>query len=49
MSSHIVSDSNGSGTLQWSFSDADIDFDFLAKNQTLVLTYTSRFSITTAE
>src|SRR5437879_13871712 len=32
MSSHIVTDSNGSGTLQWSLSDADSDFAFLAKN-----------------
>ncbi len=39
MSSQITSDSNGSGKLKWSFSDADDDFDFLAKNQTLVLTY----------
>jgi len=39
MHSQILSDSNGSGQLKWSFSDADEDFDFLAKNQTLVLTY----------
>jgi VCBS repeat-containing protein len=39
MSSQILSDSSGSGKLKWSFSDADDDFDFLAKNQTLVLTY----------
>jgi len=39
MTSHILSDSNGSGQLQWSFSDADKDFDFLSANQTLVLTY----------
>ena len=39
MTSQIQSDNNGSGTLAWSFSDADDDFDFLAKNQTLVLTY----------
>jgi VCBS repeat-containing protein len=39
MHSQILSDSNGSGQLQWNFSDADEDFDFLAKNQTLVLTY----------
>ena len=39
MTSHITSDSNGSGKLTWSFSDADDDFDFLSKNQTLVLTY----------
>jgi VCBS repeat-containing protein len=39
MTSQIVSDHNGSGRLQWSFSDADDEFDFLSKNQTLVLTY----------
>ena len=39
MTSQIQSDHSGSGTLKWSFSDADDDFDFLAKNQTLVLTY----------
>ncbi|MGH6714210.1 MAG: VCBS domain-containing protein, partial [Bradyrhizobium sp.] len=39
MTSSIVSDSNGSGKIKWSFSDVDDDFDFLAKNQTLVLTY----------
>jgi VCBS repeat-containing protein len=39
MTSQIQSDHNGSGTLKWSFSDADDDFDFLAKNQTMVLTY----------
>ena len=39
MSSTITSDSNGSGSLKWSFSAPDDDFDFLAKNQTLVLTY----------
>ena len=39
MSSQILTDSNGNGQLQWSFSDADDDFDFLAKNQTLQLTY----------
>jgi VCBS repeat-containing protein len=39
MTSHILSDNNGSGQLQWSFSDADQDFDFLSANQTLVLTY----------
>ena len=32
-------DSNGSGQLKWNFSDADEDFDFLSKNQTLTLTY----------
>ena len=39
MTSQILSDHNGSGQLQWSFSDADDEFDFLAKNQTLTLTY----------
>lgn len=39
MSSQITSDHNGSGSLKWMFSDADDDFDFLSKNQTLVLTY----------
>ncbi len=39
MTSQITSDHNGSGALKWNFSDADDDFDFLAKNQTLVLTY----------
>src|SRR5439155_26458970 len=39
MTSLIQSDHNGAGTLKWSFSDADDDFDFLAKDQTLVLTY----------
>src|SRR5215217_7865753 len=39
MTSSMVSDSNGSGKINWSFSDADDDFDFLAKDQTLVLTY----------
>lgn len=39
MQSQILSDSNGSGQLKWSFSDQDQDFDFLAKNQTLVLIY----------
>lgn len=39
MQSQILSDSNGNGQLKWSFSDQDQDFDFLAKNQTLVLTY----------
>jgi VCBS repeat-containing protein len=39
MTSQITSDSNGSGKLKWTFSDADDDFDFLAKNQTMVLTY----------
>lgn len=44
MSSQITSDSNGSGKLKWSFSDADDDFDFLSKNQTLVLTYDIKVS-----
>src|SRR5664279_5841646 len=39
MTSQILSDHTGSGQLKWSFSDADDDFDFLAKNQMLVLTY----------
>jgi len=39
MHSQILSDSNGSGQLKWNFSDADDDFDFLSKNQTLTLTY----------
>jgi VCBS repeat-containing protein len=39
MTSQITSDHNGSGALKWNFSDADDDFDFLSKNQTLVLTY----------
>lgn len=39
MQSQILSDSNGSGQLKWNFSDQDQDFDFLAKNQTLVLIY----------
>ncbi|MBR0756666.1 VCBS domain-containing protein [Bradyrhizobium jicamae] len=39
MTSQITSDSNGSGNLSWIFSEADDDFDFLSKNQTLVLTY----------
>src|SRR5476651_2544025 len=30
MTSQIQSDHSGSGTLKWSFSDADDDFDFLA-------------------
>ena len=44
MTSHITSDSNGSGQLTWSFSDADHDFDFLSKNQTIVLTYDVKVS-----
>jgi len=39
MSSTILVDSNSSGKLKWSFGAADEDFDFLAKNQTLTLTY----------
>jgi VCBS repeat-containing protein len=39
MTSQVTSDSNGSGKLKWTFADPDSDFDFLAKNQTLVLTY----------
>src|SRR4051812_41126920 len=39
VSSQILADSNGNGSLKWTFNDADSDFDFLAKNQTLVLTY----------
>jgi VCBS repeat-containing protein len=39
LSSSILSDSNGSGVIKWSFSAADKDFDFLAKNEKLILTY----------
>jgi len=39
MTSQITKDSNGTGTVKWSFSEADDDFDFLSKNQALVLTY----------
>src|ERR1044072_568167 len=39
MSSSVQSDSNGSGKLKWNFSAADNAFDFLAKNESLVLTY----------
>jgi VCBS repeat-containing protein len=39
MTSQKISDSNGSGKIKWTFNDADNDFDFLARNQTLVLTY----------
>ncbi len=42
--SQILSDTNGSGQLKWNFSDQDQDFDFLAKNQTLVLTYDIKVS-----
>jgi VCBS repeat-containing protein len=44
MTSQITTDSNGSGKLKWTFADADNDFDFLAKNQTLVLTYDIKVS-----
>ncbi len=44
MTSQITSDSSGSGKLKWTFSDADSDFDFLSKNQTLVLTYDIKVS-----
>jgi VCBS repeat-containing protein len=44
MASQITSDSTGSGKLKWTFSDADNDFDFLSKNQTLVLTYDIKVS-----
>ena len=40
----MMSDSNGSGKIKWTFSDADNDFDFLSKNQTLVLTYDIKVS-----
>jgi VCBS repeat-containing protein len=39
LTSQITKDMNGSGTVQWLFSEPDDDFDFLAKNQVLVLTY----------
>ena len=39
MTSQITSDSNGTGSLKWTFSDPDDDFDFLSKNQSLILTY----------
>src|ERR1700754_1207888 len=39
MTSQKLSDSNGSGKIKWTFADVDGDFDFLAKNQTLTLTY----------
>jgi VCBS repeat-containing protein len=42
MTSQILTDSNGTGKVKWSFSDIDDDFDFLAKNQSLVLTYNIR-------
>ncbi|MEA2834242.1 MAG: hypothetical protein QOG66_2444 [Methylobacteriaceae bacterium] len=39
LSSSIVSDSNGSGSIRWSFAAPDSDFDFLASGERLVLTY----------
>lgn len=39
MTSQITKDSNGTGTVKWSFSEADDDFDLLSKNQVIVLTY----------
>ncbi len=39
LSSQILTDSNGTGKLKWTFSAEDEAFDFLAKNETLVLTY----------
>jgi uncharacterized repeat protein (TIGR01451 family) len=39
LTSSIVTDSNTAGKLRWTFSEDDRDFDFLAKNETLVLTY----------
>jgi VCBS repeat-containing protein len=39
LTSTIVSDSNGSGQIGWSFAAPDSDFDFLATNERLVLTY----------
>src|SRR5947209_1276124 len=39
LSSSIVSDSNGSGQIRWSFAAPDSDFDFLATGEHLVLTY----------
>jgi VCBS repeat-containing protein len=44
MTSQKISDSNGSGKIKWTFTDADNDFDFLSKNQTLVLTYDIKVS-----
>ena len=44
MTSQKLSDSNGSGKIRWTFNDADNDFDFLAKNQTLILTYDIKVS-----
>ncbi len=39
VTSTIVSDSSGSGQIRWSFAAPDSDFDFLATNERLVLTY----------
>jgi VCBS repeat-containing protein len=39
LNSSIVSDSNGSGSIRWSFAAPDRDFDFLANGERLVLTY----------
>jgi VCBS repeat-containing protein len=39
LTSSIVSDSNGSGQIRWSFAAPDEDFDFLATGERLVLTY----------
>jgi VCBS repeat-containing protein len=44
MTSQLTSDSNGLGKIKWIFSDADDDFDFLAKNQVLTLTYDIKVS-----
>ncbi len=44
MTSQILTDNHGTGSLKWLFSDADSDFDFLAKNQTLTLTYNIKVS-----
>lgn len=44
MSSQILSDSNGSGQIEWDFSEQDQDFDFLARNQALTLTYDIKVS-----
>jgi VCBS repeat-containing protein len=44
MTSHLVSDSNGSGKISWSYAEADDDFDFLSKNQVLTLTYDIKVS-----
>jgi VCBS repeat-containing protein len=44
MTSHLVSDSNGSGKISWSYSEVDDDFDFLSKNQVLTLTYDIKVS-----